>query len=77
VYASYVDNTPMAGVGAPSDVADLVRFLVGPESGWVTGQVINVDGGHGLRRGPDYTPFVEPVLGRDVLLARRPRGEQP
>jgi NAD(P)-dependent dehydrogenase (short-subunit alcohol dehydrogenase family) len=72
VYDSYVDNTPMAGVGVTSDVADLVRFLVGPESRWITGQVLNVDGGHSLRRGPDYTPFVEPVLGRDVMLARRP-----
>jgi NAD(P)-dependent dehydrogenase (short-subunit alcohol dehydrogenase family) len=72
VYASYVDNTPMGGVGEPDDVADLVRFLVGPESRWVTGQVINVDGGHALRRGPDYTPFVEPVFGKDVLLARQP-----
>ena len=78
VFASYVDNTPMgavgSGVGEPSDVADLVRFLVGPESRWVTGTVIAVDGGHSLRRGPDYTPFVEPVLGRDVLLAKKERG---
>jgi len=78
VFASYVDNTPMgavgSGVGEPSDVADLVRFLVGPESRWVTGTIIAVDGGHSLRRGPDYTPFVEPVLGRDVLLARRVSG---
>lgn len=75
VFASYVDNTPMgaigSGVGEPGDVADLVRFLIGPESRWVTGTIIAVDGGHSLRRGPDYTPFVEPVLGRDVLLARR------
>jgi NAD(P)-dependent dehydrogenase (short-subunit alcohol dehydrogenase family) len=75
VFASYVDNTPMgavgSGVGEPDDVADLVRFLIGPESRWVTGTIIAVDGGHSLRKGPDYTPFVEPVLGRDVLLARR------
>jgi NAD(P)-dependent dehydrogenase (short-subunit alcohol dehydrogenase family) len=76
VFASYVDNTPMGavgdGVGEPADVADLVRFLIGPESRWVTGTIIAVDGGHSLRKGPDYTPFVEPVLGRDVLLARAP-----
>jgi NAD(P)-dependent dehydrogenase (short-subunit alcohol dehydrogenase family) len=73
VYASYVDNTPMAGVGEPSDVADLVRFLIGPESRWITGQIINVDGGHCLRRGPDYTAWVEPVYGHDVLVARAPK----
>jgi NAD(P)-dependent dehydrogenase (short-subunit alcohol dehydrogenase family) len=73
VYASYVDNTPMGGVGEPSDVADLVRFLIGPESRWITGQIINVDGGHSLRRGPDYAPWLEPVYGHDVLVAREPK----
>ncbi|MCY4427887.1 MAG: SDR family oxidoreductase [Halieaceae bacterium] len=58
VYRSYVDNTPMNDVGQPEDVAELARFLIGPESRWITGQVINVDGGHGLRRGPDYSSFV-------------------
>jgi 7-alpha-hydroxysteroid dehydrogenase len=72
VFASYVENTPMAGVGEPADVADLIRFLIGPESRWITGQIINVDGGHGLRRGPDFSPFIEPIYGQDVLLGRRP-----
>jgi len=71
VFRSYVDNTPLGDVAAPGDVVELVRFLIGPESRWVTGQVINVDGGHSLRRGPDYGPFIEPVLGRDAMLARR------
>jgi 7-alpha-hydroxysteroid dehydrogenase len=74
VFASYVENTPMAGVGEPADVADLVRFLIGPESRWITGQIINVDGGHCLRRGPDFSTFIEPVYGQDVLLGRRPAG---
>jgi 7-alpha-hydroxysteroid dehydrogenase len=58
VFASYVDNSPLARVGEPSEVADVVRFLLGPESAWVTGAVLDVDGGHSLRRGPDYSPFV-------------------
>jgi len=49
VYNSYIVNTPMHGVGEPEDVADLVRFLLGAESRWITGQIINVDGGHSLR----------------------------
>jgi NAD(P)-dependent dehydrogenase (short-subunit alcohol dehydrogenase family) len=57
VFASYVENTPLPGVGQPGDVADLVRFLSGDEARWVTGQVIDVDGGHSLRRGPDYSQF--------------------
>ena len=57
IYASYVDNTPMGDVAASSDVGRLARFLVSPESRWITGQCISVDGGNGLRRGPDYTSF--------------------
>jgi len=58
VYRSYIDNTPMGDAGQPEDVANLARFLVGPESRWITGQAINVDGGHSLRRGPDFSSFV-------------------
>ena len=72
VYASYLANTPLDGVAEPDDVARLVRFLVGDESRWITGQVMNVDGGHSLRRGPDFGSFIEPVLGQDVMLARSP-----
>lgn len=57
VYQSYIENTPMADVGLPADVGRLVRFLISPESRWITGQSIGVDGGHGLRRGPDFSPF--------------------
>lgn len=61
VYRSYIENTPMGDVGLPEDVANLARFLAGPESRWITGQVIAVDGGHSLRRGPDFSEFVSPV----------------
>jgi NAD(P)-dependent dehydrogenase (short-subunit alcohol dehydrogenase family) len=58
IYASYVNNSPLGRVGEPEEVAGLVRFLLGPESGWLTGAVIDLDCGHSLRRGPDYSPFV-------------------
>jgi 7-alpha-hydroxysteroid dehydrogenase len=57
IFASYVENTPLVGVGEPSDVAHLARFLAGDEARWITGQIINVDGGHSLRRGPDYSMY--------------------
>ncbi len=37
--------TPMKRAGSPSDVANVVYFLCSPDSDYVTGQVINVDGG--------------------------------
>jgi 3-oxoacyl-[acyl-carrier protein] reductase len=36
---------PLGRLGAPEDVAGLVRFLVGPEGSYITGQIIAVDGG--------------------------------
>lgn len=72
VYDSYIDNTPMADVGYPEDVGHLARFLIGPESRWITGQCINIDGGHSLRRGPYFGSFIEPALGRDVMLGDIP-----
>lgn len=74
VYNSYLENTPMADVGEPADIANLARFLVGAESRWITGQMINVDGGHALRRGPDFSSFLVGALGEDVMLARQAIG---
>lgn len=39
-------NTPVQKrLGEPQEVADVVSWLASPESGWVSGQVINVSGG--------------------------------
>jgi NAD(P)-dependent dehydrogenase (short-subunit alcohol dehydrogenase family) len=62
----YLAQMPLARTGTDREVADLVRFLLGPESSWITGQCIAVDGGHTLRRGPDITPVMELVLGPDA-----------
>jgi hypothetical protein len=63
----------MGDVGEPSDVGQLARFLLGDESRWITGTCINVDGGHHLRRGPDFGPFIEPTYGKSVMQGERPR----
>jgi NAD(P)-dependent dehydrogenase (short-subunit alcohol dehydrogenase family) len=54
VLDSYYDNMPISRIGTVDDVAAVVAFLAGPESTWITGQMIGIDGGHQLRRGPDY-----------------------
>jgi NAD(P)-dependent dehydrogenase (short-subunit alcohol dehydrogenase family) len=59
--------TPLPRVGEAVDIANMAMFLLSDAAGWVTGQVINVDGGHLLRRGPDFTAMLEPAFGADGL----------
>jgi 3-oxoacyl-[acyl-carrier protein] reductase len=39
------EHIPVRRFGTPEDIADLVCYLAGPSAGYVTGQVIAVDGG--------------------------------
>lgn len=38
-------NIPLRRMGTPEDVANVVKFLAGEQSSYITGQIINVDGG--------------------------------
>jgi NAD(P)-dependent dehydrogenase (short-subunit alcohol dehydrogenase family) len=51
----YIAGMPLGRVGRVEDVAEAVRFLAGPESSWITGVNLPIDGGHHLRRGADYS----------------------
>jgi 3-oxoacyl-[acyl-carrier protein] reductase len=33
-------------LGRPEDVANVVSFLAGPDSGWTNGQALRANGGH-------------------------------
>jgi len=52
---NYLGEMPLGRVGTVEDVAGAVRYLIGPESSFVTGETLGVDGGHHLRRGADYS----------------------
>src|SRR4029453_1338587 len=39
------DIIPLSRIGEPTDIANVIEFLVSPLSGYVTGQDICVDGG--------------------------------
>lgn len=43
-------QNPMGRIGAPDDVARTIVFLLDPANGWLTGQVVGVDGGFGAVR---------------------------
>jgi NAD(P)-dependent dehydrogenase (short-subunit alcohol dehydrogenase family) len=67
VSADYRACTPLPRFGEVDDIANLAMFLLSDAAAWITGQLINVDGGHGLRRGPDMSGMLEPVFGADGL----------
>jgi 3-oxoacyl-[acyl-carrier protein] reductase len=49
-HRSRVDATLVKRAGEPGDIAEAVRWLAGPGGGYVTGQIINVNGGSVLGR---------------------------
>jgi NAD(P)-dependent dehydrogenase (short-subunit alcohol dehydrogenase family) len=67
ISADYALCTPLPRVGEVEDVANLAMFLLSDAANWITGQCINVDGGHILRRGPDYSSMMEQMFGADAL----------
>lgn len=36
---------PLERLGTPEDIANAVAFLVGPDGGWINGQVLRANGG--------------------------------
>lgn len=45
---SLAGETPLGRVGQPADIASLAVYLAGPESSWMTGAIIALDGGISL-----------------------------
>jgi len=45
INAAFLARTPLGRIGRPRDIATVVSFLVSPEAGWITGQIIQVAGG--------------------------------
>jgi 3-oxoacyl-[acyl-carrier protein] reductase len=41
----FAAKTMMGRIGEPDDIANAIAFLASPESGWITAQLLTVDGG--------------------------------
>jgi NAD(P)-dependent dehydrogenase (short-subunit alcohol dehydrogenase family) len=41
-------NTAVARVGVPKDIGEVIAFLCSPEASFVSGAVVNIDGGYHL-----------------------------
>ena len=67
ISGDYALCRPLPRVGEVEDVANLAMFLLSDAASFITGQCINVDGGHMVRRGPDYSSMMEQMFGADAL----------
>lgn len=50
-WQSYLASMPLARAATVAEIADVVTFLVSDRASYVSGTVLNVDGGHGSRGG--------------------------
>ncbi len=62
VNEDYRQNMPLGRRGTADDIGGAIRFLCGPESSWITGVILPIDGGHHLRRGPNIDPLLAPFM---------------
>ena len=49
LWQSYLGGLPQGRAAEVKEVADVVTFMASPRASWMSGVVINVDGGHGAR----------------------------
>ena len=66
-YKKLIERIPLGRDGLPEDCVGAVLLFASEAGSFITGQIINVDGGHGLRRGPDLSGMLEPLFGADGL----------
>lgn len=70
-----IARTPLGRAGSPEDIGAMVVHLVRPESRWVTGQVIAVDGGMTVQPMGDLSALSDAIYGaervREALEPKR------
>lgn len=63
VIGQFIAEKPLGRTGVPDDIAAGVRYLAGPESSWVTGQSIGIEGGNELTKAPYLESLVRKRFG--------------
>jgi NAD(P)-dependent dehydrogenase (short-subunit alcohol dehydrogenase family) len=67
--AAFLAEKPLRRTGVPDDIGAAVRYLAGPESSWVTGQSLGVEGGNELTRAPYLEFLVRKRFGDEAISA--------
>lgn len=65
--ATVLREKPLSRVGTVDDIASAVRYLAGPESAWVTGVSLPVEGGTHLRRAPRLEQLARSICGDEAI----------
>jgi 3-oxoacyl-[acyl-carrier protein] reductase len=58
VLDEYLENTPLGRAGTAEEIADAVAFLCSPKTSWLTGEVLDLNGGAHMKRYPDILSHV-------------------
>lgn len=64
VVEEYVENTALGRAGTPEDIAAAVVFLCSPQSSWLTGEILDLNGGAHLKRYPDIHQHLIKLMGQ-------------
>ncbi|WP_167098581.1 SDR family NAD(P)-dependent oxidoreductase [Mycobacterium sp. DL592] len=62
VVEEYVENTALGRPGTPEDIAEAVAFLCSPQSAWMTGEILDLNGGAHLKRYPDINAHLQRLM---------------
>jgi NAD(P)-dependent dehydrogenase (short-subunit alcohol dehydrogenase family) len=62
VVDEYVENTALGRPGTPQDIADAVAFLCSSQSSWLTGEILDLNGGAHLKRYPNIADHLTRLM---------------
>jgi 3-oxoacyl-[acyl-carrier protein] reductase len=63
IQEDYVENTPLGRAGLPEEIAAAAVFLCSDQAAWITGEVMDINGGAHLMRYPDIPRHVAALMG--------------
>lgn len=66
-----LDDTWIKRPGQPRDIAHGVAFLASEQSEWITGELLNVDGGFGVHNGENFEYTARMVAGDKAVDAAK------
>jgi NAD(P)-dependent dehydrogenase (short-subunit alcohol dehydrogenase family) len=64
VVDEYIENTALGRAGTPQDIADAVAFLCSPQSSWLTGEILDLNGGAHLKRYPNIAEHLTRLMNQ-------------